>query len=83
MHFKHKFISTASKSLFTVSLFYTLKNKMSPNNGTLPNGVLRPKPLNKPFAFWSFTNLAFLIPHTEHFDCIINLFCFVFSEILV
>ena len=50
---------------------------MSPNNETLFNGVLRPKLLNKPFTFCSFINLDFLIPHTGHFDCIINvIFCF-------
>ena len=43
---------------------------MSPNNGTLLNGVLRPKLVNYLFAFCSFRNLDFLLPQTEHFDCI-------------
>ena len=50
---------------------------MSPNNGTLLNGVLRTKLFNKPSALCSFMNINFLIPHTEHFDCIINLLFFV------
>ena len=41
---------------------------MSPNNGTLLNGVLRAKLLNIPFASCSFINLHFLLPHTAHFD---------------
>ena len=32
---------------------------MSPNNGILLNGVLRPKLLNNPFALCSFINLDF------------------------
>ena len=40
-------------------------------------GVLIPKLLNKPLASCSFTNLDFLIPQTEHFDCIISLLSFV------
>ena len=50
---------------------------MSPNNGILPNHVLRPKLFNNPFASCSFTNLDFLIPQSAHFDCIINLPFFV------
>ena len=50
---------------------------MSPNNGILFNGVLRPKLCNNPFTSCSLTNLDFLIPHTAHFDCIINLLFFV------
>ena len=41
---------------------------MSPNNGILFNGVLRPKLLINPFASCSFTNFYFLLPHTEYFD---------------
>ena len=41
---------------------------MSPNDGTLLNEILRPKLLNNLFAFCSFVNLAFLLPHTAHFD---------------
>ena len=51
---------------------------MSPNNGILLNGVLRPKLLNIPFASCSFINLDFILPHTAHFDNSINLpfFCY-------
>ena len=42
---------------------------MWPNNGTLLNGVLRPKLLNNPFASCSLINLNFLLPQTEHSDC--------------
>ena len=41
---------------------------MSPNNGILLNGVLRPKLLNIPFASYYFINLDFLLLHTAHFD---------------
>ena len=41
---------------------------MSPNNGILLNGVLRPKLLNNPFASCSFINLEFLLLHTAYFD---------------
>ena len=41
---------------------------MSPNNGILFNGVLRPKLLNNPFASCFFINRDFLLPHTPHFD---------------
>ena len=41
---------------------------MSPNNGILLSGVLKPKLLNNPFHFCSFTNLDFLLLHTAHFD---------------
>ena len=50
---------------------------MSPNNGTLHNGVSRPKLLNKPSASCFFMNIDFLIPRTENFDYIINLLFFV------
>ena len=49
------------------------------NNVILLKGVLIPKLLNKPFACCSLINLDFLIPQTEHFDCITNLlFLFYF-----
>ena len=41
---------------------------MLPNKETLVNGVLRLKLLNNPFAFCSFINLDFLLPHTANFD---------------
>ena len=40
---------------------------MSPNNGILLNGILRPKLLNDPFPTCSFIHLDFLLPHTTHF----------------
>ena len=46
---------------------------MSPNNGILLNGVLKPRLLNNRFAFCSFINLGFLLPHTAHFDGNIDL----------
>ena len=46
---------------------------MSPNNGILFNGVLRPKLLNNPFASCSFINLDFLLAHIADFDDNINL----------
>ena len=51
---------------------------MSPNNGILFNGVLRPILLNNPFPSCSFINLDFLSPHTANFNNIIvlSLFCF-------
>ena len=41
---------------------------MSPYNGILFNGVLRPKLLNISFASCSFINLDFLLEYTAHFD---------------
>ena len=41
---------------------------MSPNIGTLLNGVLIPKLLNSPFASWFLINPDFLLPHIAHFD---------------
>ena len=40
---------------------------MSPNNGILLNGILKPKLLNVAFASCSFINLDFLRPHAAHF----------------
>ena len=51
---------------------------MSPNNRILLNGALRPRLLNNPFAYYSFINLDFLLPHTAHFDSNISLPFFVF-----
>ena len=53
---------------------------MSPNIGILFSGVLIPKLLNNPFAFCSFINLDFLLPHTTHFGDSINLPFLVFSS---
>ena len=44
-----------------------VQNKISPNNGILFNGVLRPKLLNIPLAFCFLVNLDFLLPHPGHF----------------
>ena len=41
---------------------------MSPNNGILLNGILRPKLLNIHFDSCSFINFDFLLPHTTHID---------------
>ena len=47
------------------------------NNGTLFNGVLIAELLKNLFASCLFKNFDFLIPHTAHFGCIINLPFFV------
>ena len=52
---------------------------MSPNNGILFNGVLRPKLLNNPFASYSLINLDFLPPHLAHIDGSIVLLFLVFK----
>ena len=76
--------STISKSwLFLTSFILYTQNKMLPNNGTLLNGFLRPKLLNKPSASCSFMNIYFLIPHTDHFNCIINLLFFFVVVVVV
>ena len=49
-------------------MHFILQKKISPNNGTLLNGVFKPKLVNNPFASYFFTNADFLIPHTPHFD---------------
>ena len=59
------------------SFLYT-QNKLSSNNGILFNGVFKPKLLNNPFGSCSFTNRDFVIPHTAHFDFMINLSFFLF-----
>ena len=63
---------------------------MSPNNGILLNGVLRPKLLNNLFASCSFITLDILLPHTAHFDnnivlpfLVFNSFELTFSVILL
>ena len=52
---------------------------MSPNNGILLNGILRPKLLNIPIGSCSVINLDFLLLHTAHFDSNIVLPFFVFN----
>ena len=51
----------------------TIQNKISPNIGTLLNGVLIPELLNSPFASGFSINLDFLLPHIAHFDNVIAL----------
>ena len=65
MRFRHIDLSLTSKNLLTISFILYIQqsftqrnctqqsfpqNKISPNIGTLLNGVLRPKLLNSPFA---------------------------------
>ena len=63
------------------------KSSVSPNIGTLLNGVLTPKLLNSPFAFWFLINLDFLLTHIAHFDIIalplllLETFGFMFSTL--
>ena len=45
-----------------------IQSKISPNNGILLNGVLRPKLLNNALAYCFLINLDFLLPHILHFD---------------
>ena len=52
---------------------------MSPDNGMLFNGVLRPKLHNNPFAACSFINLDFVLLHTAHFNDDIVLSFLVFN----
>ena len=52
---------------------HTHQNKISPNTGTLLNGVLLPKLLNSLFASWFLINLDFLLSHIAHFHNIIDL----------
>ena len=42
--------------------------QISPNNGILFNGFLRPKLLNITLASYFLLNLDFLLPHRAHFD---------------
>ena len=51
---------------------------MSPNNGNLLNGVLRPKLFNIPLVSYLLINLDFLLPHITHFDNIAVLPILVF-----
>ena len=54
---------------------------MSPNKGSLLNGVLIPKVLNRPFASWSLINLDFLLPYIAHFDNTTALSLIVFETL--
>ena len=59
-----------------------IQNKISPNIGTLLNGVLIPKLLNSPFVSWFLINLDFLLPHITHFDNTIVLPLLVFETLV-
>ena len=52
---------------------------MSPNNGILLNGDLRPRLLNIPIVSCCFINVDFFLPHIAHFDYNINLPLLVFE----
>ena len=67
--------------MFLYSQWSCTQSKMSPNNGTLLNGILRAKLLNSPFAFQFLVNLDFLLPHYGHFDNIIVLPLLVFETL--
>ena len=54
---------------------------MSPNNGILFNGALRPKLLTIPLASCFLMNLDFLLPHIAHFDNSIILPLLVFETL--
>ena len=54
---------------------------MSPNNGNLLNGVLRPKLLNIPLASCFLINPDCLLPHIAHFHNIIILSLLVFKSL--
>ena len=67
--------------MFLYSQWSCTQSKMSPNNGTLLNGILRAKLLNSPFASQFLVNLDFLLPHYGHFDNIIVLPLLVFETL--
>ena len=52
---------------------------MSPDNGILLNGVLRPKMQNNPFVSCSLINPDSLLSHTAGFDDEIHVPFFVFN----
>ena len=56
-------------------------NKISPNNGILLNGVLRPNPLNIPLDSCVLINFDFLVPHIPHFGNNIALPLLVFETL--
>ena len=68
-----------SKNLLTILFIIIfnqrncIRNRISPNIGILPNGVLIPSLLNNPFASYFLINLDFLLLHIAHFDNIISL----------
>ena len=66
-----------NESAFNGIVFKTI----SPVNGILLNGVLRPKLLNNPFASCLLINLDFLLTHIAHFDNSVVLLLLVFKTI--
>ena len=58
-----------------------IQTKIWPNIGTLLNGVLTPKLLNRPFDSWSLINIDFVLPHIAHFDNIVVLLLPVFKTL--
>ena len=54
---------------------------MSPNNGTLLDGVLMAKLMNIFVASWFLTSLDFLLPYFAHFDNKIVLLLIVFGSL--
>ena len=58
-----------------------IQNKISPNIGTLLNGILLLKLLNSLFVSRSLINLDFLLLHTAHFDNIVFLPLLVFETL--
>ena len=67
--------------MFLYSQRSCTQSKISPDNGTLLNGILRAKLLNSPFAFQFLINLDFLLPYYGHFDNIIVLLLLVFETL--
>ena len=57
--------------------------KISPNNGILLHGVLRPKLINIPLASCFLINLDFLVPYIAHFDNTIVLPLIVFETLKI
>ena len=74
-------LSPPNKSLFTISFILYNQNKTSSNNGTLLNGVLRPRLLNIHCASCFFINIVSLHPHTSHFHNNIVLPSLVFQTL--
>ena len=67
--------------MFLYSQRSCTQSKISPDNGTLLNGILRAKLLYSPFAFQFLINLDFLLSHYGHFDNIIVLLLLVFETL--
>ena len=59
-------LSPANKNLLTILLILYNQSKISPNNGTVLDGVLIPKLLNIPFVSLFLMNIDFLLPHFDN-----------------